>query len=117
MFQWLKNRFRAPKMEDMPLEFVVDRTESEQHAVKVFKRINGNKIIKDINPLCRYGYREVYSTDEGKIHYVVSPNDRQTLLSLKSMNPSLGKNGELFEDTSTLTTALEITDEITVYIE
>lgn len=95
MFDWFRKKFRRTKLRTMPLSFTLDR-EGDQHVVQVYKQKDGIDVpIDDIAPLWQYGYQEGEETPDGEIIYVLDDKDRQTLLSLRSMNPTKGENGRL----------------------
>lgn len=96
MFDWLRKQLRRTEINTLPLSFRMDRTEDDQHAVQVFKHWNGEDIlIEDVPPLWQYGYQEKEETPDGDVVYVLAEKDRQMLLSLRSMNPKIDKNGRL----------------------
>jgi len=79
----------------MQLSFALDR-EGDQHLVQVYKQKDGATVpITDITPLWQYGYQETTETEDGEIVYILDEKDRQTLLSLRSLNPKKGGNGRL----------------------
>ena len=95
MFDWFRKQFRRTEIRTIPLSFALDR-EGDQHVVQVYKQKAGvNVPIDDITPLWQYGYQETEETPDGEIVYVLDDKDRQTLLSLRSMNPNVGENGRL----------------------
>lgn len=96
MFDWLRKQLRRTEIKTLPLSFKMDRTEDDQHVVQVFKhRDNVDVLIEDVRPLWQYGYQEKGEAADGEVIYVLAEKDRQTLLSLRSMNPKMDENGRL----------------------
>ncbi|MCZ7674119.1 MAG: hypothetical protein M5U34_46840 [Chloroflexi bacterium] len=90
MFDWFRKQFRRTEIRTMQLSFALDR-EGDQHLVQVYKQKDGATVpITDITPLWQYGYQETTETEDGEIVYILDEKDRQTLLSLRSLNPKKG---------------------------
>ncbi len=101
MFERLRKLFRRTKVETLPLQFEIDENEDGHHVVKVYKQANEDRaLVRDIRSLWRYGYREEEETDDGTRVYALSEDDRQTLLSLKSLNPDIRDDGALVFEVS-----------------
>ncbi|GAH32800.1 unnamed protein product, partial [marine sediment metagenome] len=97
------NRFRTifPKIEikSMILVFEMDMDREGRHIVKISKDIGGKlNLVKDIQKLWAYGHREETETDTNHIIRTLSEADRQTLFSLKSLNPIIEEDGKLVFD-------------------
>jgi len=99
MFNWLRKQFAPPEIQTIPLIFIMDRTDDDRHLVQVLRNYNGQAMpVANIKQLWHYGYQERKETPEGDIIYVISEKDRQTLFSLRSLNPKLDGDGHLLFD-------------------
>jgi hypothetical protein len=96
MFDWLRKQIRRTELHPLPLTFVMDRTDSDQHIVQVYKHINGrDEPVTHIETIWQYGYQEEQEGEQGTIAYRINEQDRQTLLALRSLNPRIDGDGRL----------------------
>lgn len=100
VLDWLRKRLRRTDIRPMPISFALDRSPEGQHIVQIIKRIDGlEEFVTNPKDFWRYGYQEeVDSVDGPIVIYVIDEPDRQTLLSLRSMNPNFLENGRLAFD-------------------
>lgn len=91
---WIRGLFLRPKIEPLPISFVMDTDQSGKQIVQLFRHIDGRaERIRDISSLLRYGYQEVSS--DGRTVYVLDESERQAMLAMKSLNPDLSPDGSL----------------------
>ncbi len=89
MLDWLRGILQPPKAQRLPLFFELD--EADQHVLRVYKRVGDQReLVKDPRKLAQYGYRE--EAEDGRTFYVPSADDRDTLLSVMSLNPEANTN-------------------------
>ena len=90
MLKGLRSLFTGVETTTIPLEFVMDMDENDRHIVEIYKNINGFRSrVDDVGALLSYGYREIDESEDQTVLYTVSDSDRQTLLSLRSLNPTV----------------------------
>jgi len=96
MFDRLRRTFSKTETRPIDLAFTLDLNAKGQHIVRV-SRINdsGPEQIKDIDRLLAYDYHEEINENNHNYILVIKPEDRQTILSLKSLNPEIQKDGSL----------------------
>lgn len=93
MLKQLRNFFRPPQVEPLPLSFALDETQSGTHTVHAYIESNGEQVpVDDISALWEYGFQREHKTDSGITIQILNEKDRQTLLALKSLNPQ--NNGD-----------------------
>jgi superfamily II DNA or RNA helicase len=93
ILDWLKSSLRDVKLLDLPLEFHVDTDEEGRHITRVLYRIDDETTwVKDVAALWNYGG---FSIERGDHRYVVSTDDLDTLLALRSICTEISPTGEL----------------------
>jgi hypothetical protein len=97
MLRRLWSIFRPVETRSLPLEFQMDMDETGRHVVQVFIRGKNEKRqpIRNIQRFWGYGFKLTAKSPNGQIFYTLNEEDRQTLLSLKSMNPEIREDGAL----------------------
>lgn len=77
---------------DVPLEFNLDLNENGKHVVEVYMTIGGGReSVKNIHEIWSYGF--IFERN-GK-RYIVSKESLETILSMRSLNPTIDKNGRM----------------------
>jgi SNF2 family DNA or RNA helicase len=72
----------------LPLSFELDQTSEGSHQVRLYFELDGvRELVSDPLLIARYGYKKVVETPDAVTTYVLDPQDWETLLALKSMNP------------------------------
>lgn len=93
---WTRVRLFGLPVRPLSLTFAVDRGDDDKHVVWVYRDVDGEEEpVKDIHSLLQYGYSEERETADGPAIFVLSEEDRQALLAIKSMNPEIGEDGAL----------------------
>lgn len=96
MFNKIKTIFHKIHIQPLQLQFQMDLDSQGRHLVRVYRQIEDRQEqIIDLQPLLAYGYREELQTEQGLVIFTLVDNDRQTLLSLKSLNPEVQTDGTL----------------------
>ena len=96
MFNRLRSIFRRTIIQPIMLNFDMDMDSEGKHIVKVYSQSDGEKQpVEKISELWNYGYREDAEVDGKHIIRTLQEADRQTLLSLKSLNPIIREDGTL----------------------
>lgn len=99
MFDWIRKQFTPPEIQTIPLIFTMDRTGDGQHLVQVLRHQNGQGVpVTNLDQMWHYGYQEREEAAAGDIIYVLDSVDRQTLLSLRRLNPQQNGDGRLLFD-------------------
>jgi superfamily II DNA or RNA helicase len=90
---WLRRAFRNVKVLDLPLEFHLDTDEQGRHVTRISYTLDGETTwVKDIAALWRYGG---FSVERDGKKYVVTTEDLDTLLALRSICSEVRPTGEL----------------------
>jgi len=98
MFRGFTSYFQRIQINPLPLRFEMDLDEQGRHVVSILRVTDQHRYQKvEISRLLEYGYREEAELDNRKIIYQVSKQDRQTLSSLKSLNPVIEQESLIFE--------------------
>lgn len=96
MFEKIKSVFKKPVVKPIKLSFEMDWDSEGMHHVTVFRvGENGFEQIDDIHSILAPGYYEEIKTTTGLVYQVLDQDDRQTLLSLKSLNPEIQSDGTM----------------------
>lgn len=99
MFTWIKELLGGIRTKNLPVIFEVDEDETGMFSVAIYKQLDGEReIIPDFDALARYGYTEIIQRDEERVIYALSDEDAETLLALKSLNPTVVEDGTLRVD-------------------
>jgi len=92
VLDWLKKNFRDVELLKLPLEFHLDTDEQGRHITRISYTIDGETTwVKDVAALWNYGA----SVERDDRKYVVSTDDLDTLLALRSICSDLRPTGEL----------------------
>ena len=95
MFDWLKDRFKKVKLEDLPLEFTLDTDDNGKYIAEVYTVLDGKREkVKDIRKIWNYGFT---IEDENK-RYIISTKNLEILLSIRSLNPIVYDDGRMIFD-------------------
>ena len=93
-FEWISRPFRKVRNQPLELSYSMDMDDSGQHVVQVYRQVRDQRQpVPDVWSLLRYDYHEL--GDNGRVLYSVSPEDRQVLLSMRSLNPTMANDGAL----------------------
>lgn len=96
MLKQLFDFIKPTRHEPVQLFFTMDLDETEHHIVRVYKLVGQEKVlVKDIPKLLVYGYHEDEMTSDALVVRAISPEDRQSLLALNSLNPIAHEDGSL----------------------
>lgn len=88
----LRNYIKRRKILYAPLEFEVDLDENGKHIIDIYMNIEGRKIrVKNIKEIWNHGFS---ITRDNRI-YFISNSDLEVLLSIRSLNPKITKNGRI----------------------
>jgi len=96
---WLRGLLGGIETTTLPVVFEVDEDETGAFSVAIYKHIGGERaLVSDFDVLARYGYTEIIQHDEERVIYALSDEDAETLLALKSLNPTVTEDGTLRVD-------------------
>lgn len=96
MFDIIRKIFTRTKNEPLELRFEMDVDEQGKHIVTILKCLNNHlEIVDDIEQLLTINYYEEIEENNQTTLYYLSETDRQKILSLKSLNPEITKDGNL----------------------
>lgn len=92
----ISSYFKSIKHYQIPLLFEMDMNEEGEHLVQVFlEKETGKERIVEVEKLWNYGLNGDFNLDESHDLITLSEEDRQTLYSLKSLNPEILQDGTL----------------------
>jgi len=90
---WLRRSFQDVKLLDLPLEFHLDADEQGRHITRISYAIDGETTwVKDVAALWSYGG---FSVERDGKKYLVTADDLDTLLALRSICSEIRPAGEL----------------------
>jgi SNF2 family DNA or RNA helicase len=99
MLDNLRRIFNKVETRPINLIFEMDLNEKGQHIVRIIRLGNGaNQSRENIIKLLSYDYSEESYEGYHRIVYYIKNEDRQTILSLKSLNPEIMEDGSLVFD-------------------
>ena len=98
MFRGLISYFQRIQINPLPLRFEMELDEQGRHVVSILRATDQHRYQNlELTRLLEYNYREEAEQGNRKIIYQVSEQDRQTFLSLKSLNPVIEQDTLVFE--------------------
>lgn len=93
-FDWLGRSLRKVAQQRLTLSYAMDMDADGRHVVQVFRQVGeAQEPVADVWALLSYDYHEL--GDDGRVIYAVGQEDRQILLALRSLNPTIADNGAL----------------------
>jgi SNF2 family DNA or RNA helicase len=99
MFDNLRRLFKKVEIKPVELIFSMDMDENGQHIVRIIRQNSGQiQSLESMNSLLAYDFREESIENDHQIIHILSEKDRQTILSLKSLNPVFKSDGSLVFD-------------------
>jgi len=92
LLTWIRKRFRKSRIRELPLSFEMELDENCRHVVKIYGNYDGRQEkVEDVEKLWDYGS----IIEKEGVRYSPTKDGVETLLSLRSLNPTIGKTGEL----------------------
>jgi len=91
----LRNIIRRKKILQIPLEFRVDLDKNGNHVIEVYMELEGEKTrVENVSELWRHGF----SIKRDNKVYFIANDDLETLLSIRSLNPRITKDGRIVSE-------------------
>ena len=99
MFDNLRRLFGKVEVRPIDLIFDIDLNSKGQHIVRIIRLENDQvQSIESTNRLLAYDFKEESSENNLQVIHILKEEDRQTILSLKSLNPEIRPDGSLIFD-------------------
>lgn len=94
-FGKVRSLIRRKKILHLPLDFRVELDDNENHVIEVFMSLEGERIrVKNVKDLWRHGF----SIQRDNKIYFISNDDLETLLSIRSLNPTITDDGRIISE-------------------
>ncbi len=93
ILETFKEFFIKELPKDVSLEFNLDLNEKGKHVVETYMTIDGvRENVKNIHEIWNYGF----TFERNGKRYIVSKESLETILSMRSLNPIIDKDGRMF---------------------
>ena len=99
MFDSFRRMLHKVVVKPVNLNFDMDLNKNGQHIVRII-RMSNNQVqsLENLNRLLAYDFSEESKENNHQVLHILSDEDRQTILSLKSLNPEIKPDGSLLFD-------------------